>query len=545
MFFDVIVIGGGHAGIEASLASARRGANTLLITTLQDDIGELSCNPSFGGPGKSQLISEIYVLGGALPHIADNAAIHTRLLNSSRGVATQALRVQVDRELYAKHMKMYLQNYKNLTIYYEKVKKLDLINKIVNDYKAKSIVLTTGTFLCGLIHRGKDKINSGRLHRKNFYQENTTEISKELKCNNILLKRFKTGTPARLYKNSINFNVCEEQKTDKNRLYFTYNHNTDNNYISCYITKTNDITHKIIKENINQAPMYNGDIIGTGPRYCPSIEDKIIRFQNHPFHHVFLEPEGLNSDTIYPNGISTSFGIDIQDAFIRTIKGLENVKVKSYGYAIEYDVIDSLKLKQTLEHKDLNGIFFAGQINGTSGYEEAASQGIVAGANAASFALNLNPLILNRTNSIIGVLIDDITNLGIDEPYRMFTSRCEYRLYIRSDNAIIRLGELSKSLNLITNEEFDKIYNFKKNEIKENDKLYEGYININKKEIERVKQNLNIKIPKDFNYNNISGLTNELKEKINYMRPDNFEQLSRIQGMTPACLVIILHKLKH
>ena len=547
--YDVIVIGGGHAGVEAAMIAKRRGAKVLLMTQTKTDLGALSCNPSIGGPGKSQMVAELDAFGGVMPMAADRAGIHWRTLNATHGPATQALRAQIDRDMYHRAVVDILGG-ANVDIVFDKVTDLDIEKRIINNqFSATAIVFATGTFLDGVVTRGSDKIPSGRLQDDGTYQDCDTTTTAFLKKLGFKILRLKTGTPARIKKSSIDFSVCEVQPGDTPHDWFSCDidnmphRNLDKENV-CFITHTNENTHQIIRDNITNAPMYNGDIQGTGPRYCPSLEDKVMRFPEHTSHHVFLEPEGYNSDLIYPNGISTSFGADIQDAWIRTIPGLENAEIDRYGYAIEYNAIDARALNNKLQSKDWPYLFFAGQINGTSGYEEAAAQGLVAGANAAAYALDLAPLVLDRTDATIGVMIDDITTLGVDEPYRMFTSRAEYRLHLRADNAWHRMMPHVAQMDIIDMMDYAvKIAPMEEKRI-ENDKMYAGYIARNEREIAAYRRDMNMKIPHDFVYTGLAGLTNELVEKLNATRPENIASLSRIPGMTPAGIMVVLRKIK-
>lgn len=615
--YDVIIVGGGHSGVEAASAAARMGVNTLLISQKINTIGVLSCNPAIGGIGKSQLVKEIDAMGGLMATIADFSGIQFKILNSSKGPAVRSTRAQVDRSLYQLKLQNILNNQKNLTIFEAEVFKLLILKnrvcgvKIKNGIKIKSriVILTTGTFLNGKIFVGLKSISGGRIKDKS-----SNFLASQLKNFSFRIGRLKTGTPPRLLSSSINFSFLEKQIGDIPTPVFSFLGNISQHplQVPCYITHTNHFTHNIIRSNLQLSPMYGGIIESSGPRYCPSIEDKIIRFSEKNQHQVFLEPEGINSNIFYPNGISTSLPLSIQKKFIHTILGLEKVKILQPGYAVEYDYFDPRDLKMTLESKIIKNLFFAGQINGTTGYEEAAAQGLLAGINAALHVLNKDPWYPRRDQAYLGVLVDDLCNKGTSEPYRMFTSRAEYRLLLREGNADIRLTEIAHRLGLIDDirwKHFCKKKNFIKNErifldqvkikksmsksfflknhsflIKkdvsgtellrrpgfsyiflmnfldrkiylkdehmndifelESQIKYDGYIFRQKIEIEKFKRYERILLPLDLDYNNIHGLSNEVCLKLNEYRPMTIGQASRISGITPAAISILLIFLK-
>ena len=464
--YQVIVIGGGHAGVEAACAAARSGAQTLLITKKPDNLGEMSCNPAIGGVAKGTIVREIDALDGIMGKAIDMAGIHFRILNSSKGPAVHSPRAQADRSLYKKAINHLLKDYPNLEILFDSVEDLKIEqnqitgvtlpnNQIIN---GKSVILTTGTFLGGVIHMGHEAKEAGR-----FGEEPCNKLSKTLKDIGFKLDRLKTGTPPRIDINTINFDILEKQPGDEIPTPFSYlNKKINTKQVNCYITYTNQETHKIIEDNLSASAMYGGSISGKGPRYCPSIEDKIYRFKDKERHQIFLEPEGLNSNLVYPNGISNSLPIKIQEQFVKSIKGLENCKIIQPGYAIEYDFVDPRELLPTLETKKIRNLFFAGQINGTTGYEEAGGQGLVAGTNAAIKSSGQDKeFTLSRSESYIGVMIDDLTTVGTSEPYRMLTSRAEFRLNLRSDNADLRLTQKGVEYNLISSERLEIFKNRK------------------------------------------------------------------------------------
>ena len=609
--FDVIVVGGGHAGTEAALASARTGAKTLLLTQNIETLGQMSCNPAIGGIGKSHLVREIDALGGAMGVAADKAGIHFRVLNSRKGPAVRATRAQADRALYKAAIRQMLEHQQNLSIFQQSVEDLliedDEVRGVITHMGltmyARSVVLTVGTFLGGLIHVGLDRQSGGRMG-----DSPSNALAAKLRELPFTVDRLKTGTPPRIDGNSVDFSDLEEQPGESPRPVMSYLSTRDDHpaQVSCFITQTSEKTHDIIRDSLDRSPLYSGVIEGVGPRYCPSIEDKVVRFADKHSHQIFIEPEGLQTTELYPNGISTSLPYDVQVELVRSIKGFEQAHITRPGYAIEYDFFEPRELYASLETRHVAGLYFAGQINGTTGYEEAAAQGLIAGLNAARRSRSLEPWTPDRSEAYIGVLIDDLITLGTREPYRMFTSRAEYRLILRQDNADRRLTETGRELGLVDDvrwqhycdkqqrimaldstlktryvqagdERFEALLGkpmsreyslhdlLKRPEVSivplmqaagidtsseqvaeqvEIDCKYQGYIARQTEEIERLQAQQNLALPVELDYSKIQGLSNEVIQKLTDARPETLGQAGRISGVTPAAVSLLLIYLK-
>ncbi len=613
--YDVIVVGGGHAGTEAALASARQGVKTLLLTQNIETLGQMSCNPAIGGIGKGHLVKEIDALGGVMAKAADRGGIQFRILNASKGPAVRATRAQADRVRYKAAVREAIESQENLYLFQQTVEDLivendrvvGVVTQIGLKFSAKSVVLTVGTFLGGLIHIGMQNHQGGRAG-----DPASIGLAQRLRALPFRVDRLKTGTPPRIATSTIDYTELTEQPGDTPTPVFSFLGDASQHpqQISCHITHTNESTHDVIRANLDRSPMYSGEIEGIGPRYCPSIEDKVVRFADRTSHQIFLEPEGLGCGEVYPNGISTSLPFDVQYQIVRSMKGLENAHITRPGYAIEYDYFDPRDLQPWLETKHMQGLFFAGQINGTTGYEEAAAQGLIAGLNAGLQAREMEPWCPRRDEAYIGVMIDDLITSGTQEPYRMFTSRAEYRLLLREDNADQRLTPKGRELGLVddvrwaafstkqqaVDEEFSRLEGFTFSPEKTNQEIaervlgeplnkvstaldllrrptvdyqglltlleqeqsvedivaeqvvirtkYAGYINRQQNEINRLQRHESTALPEDINYQNVRGLSHEVREKLEQARPNSLGQAARISGVTPAAVSLLLVHLK-